>query len=52
MFRTLIERYEHSRDKYVEPIPWVKQCVEAGVYQNTPVVKKNLGGRPAGHMYV
>jgi hypothetical protein len=33
----------------VEGISWVNQCVESGVYENTPVAKKNLGGRIPGN---
>ncbi|KAF8529674.1 hypothetical protein BU17DRAFT_8045, partial [Hysterangium stoloniferum] len=47
-FQSLVERFDHYQNKYVEGIPWVEECIESGVYRNTPVVKKNFGGRIAG----
>ncbi|KAF8475443.1 hypothetical protein JB92DRAFT_3051431 [Gautieria morchelliformis] len=48
-FRTLIDRYDHYHNKFVESVAWIKHCVESGVYENTPVIKKNLGGRIPGN---
>ncbi|KAF8576551.1 hypothetical protein K439DRAFT_1366926 [Ramaria rubella] len=47
-FIALVGKFDHSYNKYVEGIPWVDRCVASEVYSNTPVIKKNYGGRVPG----
>ncbi|KAJ3015248.1 hypothetical protein NUW54_g1098 [Trametes sanguinea] len=44
----LKEKYEYSRDKYVEPPEFVQTCIAQGAYRHQQIPKRPIGGRHPG----
>ena len=48
LFKDLALRYEHTPDKFVEDLDWVRDCLAKKKYENTPQMRRNMGGRKPG----
>jgi len=48
LFKDLTFRYEHNPDKFVEDLDWVRNCLAQKKYENSPPMRRNMGGRKPG----
>lgn len=45
----LNKEYDASASQSVEPPIWLKQCIDADKFESSSLIRKNIGGAPAGN---